>query len=187
MTKHEILSDLLSVSAIIVSIAVWRTADTRATELRDKVVTYSVENRTSSTVPAHKNEDFEHATVDVSDANTIDEDEVVDVNITNTGALPTKDITLTISTKSDDGKMPPYSVELNPAVDREIVAQDTNLVIRLKNPLGPKSNIESLATFHVKKNHKQIAKGFTPKEASVASEVGLATLVASIGGSSSSY
>jgi hypothetical protein len=192
MKTSEIVSNSLSVVAIIVSIFVWRTADTRATEVKDKIVKYSVDTTSDETDDVSspggkKGKNSQGLPAEFPPEKTIDKEDVVRVNIWNTGMLPTKNVTLTITTQTVDGKLPPYRVELNPATDYEPVVQGSNLVVRLQNPLGPKSKIEATVTFDTVKNHREAVKGFTPKEAFVDSEMGAAILVASLRGGSSNF
>ena len=110
----------------------------------------------------------------------VNKTDVVRMNIWNAGTLPTKDVTFTIATQSDNGKLAPYHVNLNPATDFERVVEDSNLVVRFKNPLGPNSHIQAVVTFDTVVDNKEIVKGFSPTEAFVDSEMGSATLIANV-------
>jgi len=106
--------------------------------------------------------------------------------ITNHGSLPARDVTVTVATEDTKGHLPPYTIELSPAADREVVTEGSNVVVRLKNPLGPKKSIEAQIKFTTATTlQPSKTKEFTVGEAFVDSEVGAATLVPSFGGGGS--
>ena len=115
-----------------------RTADTRASDLREKVIKYSVDDNSVKTVP-YKSVFFGFDKVAVS--------VIIGVDITNDGSLPVNRITLSISTESPGGNMPNYSVQLTPALDHEAIPQGDVLIIRLKNPLGVKEHVKAEVLF----------------------------------------
>src|SRR5215469_511594 len=110
MTPAEILSNSLSVIAIIISFVAWRTSDTRIKEVRDKRLSYyvsgsgseieriertnmrPVKGRHNRRVEDYGSQDFETAI------------EYVDFGIVNTGVLPIKDVDIAISTRDVENK-----------------------------------------------------------------------------------
>ena len=106
----------------------------------------------------------------------------VTVEIVNDGSLPVNGVTLSISTGVVFDPVPTATVVLKPAVDREIVKQDEVLIVRLKNPLGPKEHVSAVVTFIKDVTGKRFDDDFKLGQAYVDSEVGAGILVASLAG-----
>jgi hypothetical protein len=125
MKTSDYVSNTLSVIAIMISLFVWRSADTRASELREKVIKYSVDSGGGGGSSSFDDKPTVHFDFDSS---------IVNVAIANDGSLPVSGVILSISTNGfkHEGFKP--EVTLTPAVDREIVEQGSVLVVRLKNP-----------------------------------------------------
>ena len=76
-------------------------------------------------------------------------------------------------------KLPPYKVDILPGKARDESVTGSDLVIHLKNPLGPNEKVVAKVAFTVTKDRKPVASGFSLKEAFVESETGAATLIRS--------
>jgi hypothetical protein len=181
----DYVSNGMSFAAILISILVWRTADTRASELRDKLIRYSVaQSMEYLDSPPHGPIDkwgF-HTYLPDEKEDLINESQGVEVTITNAGKLPVKDVSLTISTSGGNDTLPPHEVHILPAKVREESVTGADLVIHLKNALGPNEQVVARVDFTLRKDRKLLAKDFSLDEAFVESEVGAATLVGSLKG-----
>ena len=165
----DYISNGLSLVAIAISVVVWRTSDTRISELRQKVIKYSVESGSGTAGTGFGERPDEPITAS----------EEIYVEITNAGTLPVGGVTLSVSSLTMGNGHLTSEVQLKPAVDREIVQQGNNFVVRLKNPIGPNEHIS--ATVRVTDTFPaNLTDGFKLDQAYVDSEVGAATYVPSL-------
>ena len=171
MKRSDYISSSLSVIAIVISLFVWRTADTRASELREKIIKYSVDSGGGGGSSSFDDKPRVHFDVDST---------IVEVAIANDGSLPVSGVTLSISTNGFEHEGFKPEVTLMPAVDREIVEQGSVLVVRLKNPLGPKEHVSASVVFYKAIPAKEFVSDFKLEQAYVDSEVGAGVLVASL-------
>jgi hypothetical protein len=172
MKTSDYVSSALSVIAIMISLFVWRSTDTRASEFREKVIKYSVD---SGGGWSGGSSSFDKPTVhfDVDSS-------VVNVAIANDGSLPVGGVILSISTNGFEHEGFKPELTLTPAVDREIAEQGSVLVVRFKNPLGPKEHVSASVTFYKAIPAKDFVSHFKLEQAYVDSEVGAGVLVASL-------
>jgi hypothetical protein len=166
----DYISNGLTLVAITLSILVWRTSDTRISEIRQKVVKYSVESGGGSAASGFGERPDEPVT----------ESDEIYVEMTNTGSLPVGGVTLSVSSQTIGNGHLASEVQLKPAVDHEIVQQGNDFVVRLKNPVGPNEHIS--ATVRISDTFPANVKdGFKLDQAYVDSEVGAAIYVPSLG------
>jgi hypothetical protein len=164
----DYVSNGLSVIAIAVSIWTLVTSDTRISELRQKVLKYSVENGGGGGASGF-GESPNEPVIGYED---------VYIEVTNAGSLPVGGVTLSVSSQTMGNGHLAADVELKPAVDREVVQQGNVFVVRLKNPIGPKEHIT--ATVKISDTFPANLKdGFKLDQIYVDSEVGAATYVPS--------
>ncbi len=103
--------------------------------------------------------------------------------IVDAGSLPVGAVTLSIRMNLAGGNLPRRLITLYPALDHDEIVQGDVVVIRLKNPLGPKERVRVVMWFFF-----MYPSGSVPpqpqqpvlEQAYVDSEVGAATLVASL-------
>jgi len=179
MKLKDIVSNMLSLIAIIIAILVWRSTDTRQSELRQKVIKYAVDHGTDTTARGSFDELDELSVPPLQDI--IDQSQVVDITISNVGSLPVKDVTVSIGIRNAKGHMPAYTVTLTPALAHEVKVQDNVLSVTLTNPLASGSIVETKVAFQTIKDGKVLTEDSYAYEASVDSEVGAGVLVASLG------
>jgi hypothetical protein len=154
----------------VISLLVWRTADTRESEFRAKVIKYSVEGNGAGAWSSFDDKD-----------DVVGDDESVIVDIANVGSLPVNAVTLSIRAETPDNKPPKVDVQLAPAIDHEVLQQGDVSVIRFRNALAPGEHVKADMTFSASYHLKSaIRKGLELEQAYVDSEVGAATLVASL-------
>jgi hypothetical protein len=156
----------LSSIAIVISVAVWLTSDTRISELRDKKIQYAVEDwitadKTAPSLDADDNVIPPQEAPDVS--------EIAVVTVRNVGKLAVKDVTVSIGTT---GEMPPPVVQITPVTPIYQQINGNMLSITLKNAMEPQSIVGIRIEFPLKKDKKILVKKFAVNEASVDSEVG---------------
>jgi hypothetical protein len=190
MKTSDYVSSALSLIAIAISLFVWRTTDTRASELREKVIRYSVVmtfDTIANEFSAKKKKTKDPKQIAGGEGKLIEETDTVELDISNTGTLPTKDVTITIPTQSPDGKIPPYHIELEPAREYDPIVRGSSLVIHFRNPMGAQSEVQATVKFDAARNGRQAVKGFTVKDPLVDSEVGGASLIGFLRGEQSNF
>jgi hypothetical protein len=171
LERKDIISNGLSLIAIAVSLLVWKTSDTRASELRQKVIKYSVEPRGGSAGSGFG--------TDPNETTTATED--VGVEITNAGSLPVGSVTLSVSSITAGTAHLEADVQLKPAVDHEVVQQGNVFVIRLKNPIGPGEHVSaSIGISDTFPSSDESTTNFRLNQAYVDSEVGAGVLIAGL-------
>jgi hypothetical protein len=174
MTKNEIVTHIVSGAALVIAVAAWYTSDTRANELKRKVIKYSVD---ATTVGGSFSGPGDESKTDKSDSVS----QAVVVDIVNDGSLPVSGVTLSIAAQTAFERTE-TAVELKPSVDHEIVPQGNVTVVRFKNPLGPKDHVSATVTFtRTIPAGRQFYEAIKLTQAYVDSEVGQAILVASLG------
>jgi hypothetical protein len=170
MKTSDYISSALSVIAIVISLLVWRTADTRESELRAKTVKYSVESH--GQLARWTGGKTKTGLLDLKVSR------FVNVLITDDGSQPVSGVTLSVSRNSSAAVQ--ATVDLVPPIDHEAVQMGNLLIVRLKNPLGVKEQVKVNIAFTTQYETAQSRAIVDLKQAYVDSEVGAATLVASL-------
>ena len=173
MTTNEIITLILSgTSVVIAGTALW-TADTRSSELKQKILKYSVDSSTAGGDFSGPGDENKAATYSVS--------RDIEIDVVNDGSLPVGGVTLSVLAEGDFEPAPKVTVILKPAVDREIAQQDNATIVRLRNPLGPKEHVFASVTLtKIVPAKTGFYEALKLRQAYVDSEIGAGILVASL-------